>query len=48
MANILSFAEVADIAGVHIKMDTLKEKFINVHMQARQLIHLISCAEGLF
>ena len=32
MANILSLAEVANIAGVHIKMDTSKENAINLHM----------------
>ena len=28
MENILSFAEVANIVGVHIKIDTSKEKVI--------------------
>ena len=32
MANIRYFAEVANIAGVHIKMDTSKGKVINVHI----------------
>ena len=47
MANILSFAEVANIAGVHIKMGTLKGKFINLHMQDRQILHFKACAEGM-
>ena len=33
MANILPFAEVANIAGVHIKMDMSKGKLINVHIE---------------
>ena len=48
MANILSFEEVANISGVHINMDTSKEKFINVHMQDRQSLHFRACAEGMF
>ena len=47
MANILSFAEVANIAGVHIKMGTLKGKFINLHMQDRRILHFKACAEGM-
>ena len=48
MANILYFAEVAKIAGLHIKMETSKEKFINVHIQDVQIIHLKACAEDIF
>ena len=33
MANILPFAEVANIAGVHIKMDMSKGKLINVNIK---------------
>ena len=33
MEKILSFAEVANIAGLHIKMDTSKGKLINVHIK---------------
>ena len=33
MANILPFAEVANMAGVHIKMDMSKGKIINVHIE---------------
>ena len=33
MVNILSFAEVANIAGVHIKMYMSKGKVINVHIE---------------
>ena len=33
MANILYFAEDANIAGVHINMDTSNEKLINVHIK---------------
>ena len=32
MANILSFAEFTTIAGVHINMETYKEKLINVQI----------------
>ena len=32
MANIIYFEEVTNISGVHIKMDTSKEKVINVHI----------------
>ena len=31
--NILSFAEVSNIVGVHIKMDMYKGKLINVHIK---------------
>ena len=47
VANLLSFAEVANIAGVHIKMDTSKEKVINVHMQDRSILHFIACTESM-
>ena len=39
MANILSFAEVANISGVHIKMDTSRRKLINVHIKDGKIIH---------
>ena len=45
MANMLSFIEVANIAGVHINIDTSKEKSINVHIQARRIIHSKARAE---
>ena len=45
--NILSFAEVANIEGAHIKMYTLKEKLINIHMQYRRIIFFREFAEGL-
>ena len=48
MANILSFAEVSNIAGVHIKMDTSKEKLINVHIKNEKIIHFKVYAEDLF
>ena len=37
MENILSFAEVAKIVGVHIKMDTSKKRVINVHIKGRKI-----------
>ena len=48
MENILSFAEVANIAGVHINMDTPKENSNTVHMQDRHIIHFRACVEGMF
>ena len=39
MANILYFAEVANIVGVHIRIDTSKEKIINVHIKDGNNIH---------
>ena len=48
MANILYFPEVVNITGVRIKMNTAKEKFINVHIQDVQIIHLKACAEDIF
>ena len=48
MANILSLAEVSKLAGVHINMDTSKEKDINVYMYDRRIIHFRACVEGLF
>ena len=47
MVNILSFAEVANIVGVHIKMDTSKGKVINVHIEDGKIIHFKACAEGI-
>ena len=48
MANILYFAEVDNIAGVHIMMDTSKEKVINVHIRDGKIIHFKACAEGFY
>ena len=48
MVNILSFAEVDKIAGVHIKMDMSKEKLINVHIKDGKIIHFKACEEGHF
>ena len=47
MANIHYFAEVANIAGVHIKMDTSKGKVINVHIEDGKIIHFKAFAEGI-
>ena len=47
MSNILSFAKVSNIAGVHIKMYTSKEKVINVLIKNGKSIHFNECAEGL-
>ena len=47
MANILSFFDVANILGVHIKMETSKEKVINVHIKDIKIVHFKACAEGL-
>ena len=41
------FVEVANIAVVHIKMNTSKEKVINVHMKDGKSTNFKSCAEGL-
>ena len=48
MTSILSFAEVANIAVVHIKLYMSKEKVINVHIEDVKIIHFKACAEGLF
>ena len=48
MANILHFAEVSNIEGVHINMNTSKEKVMNVHIKVRKIIHFKVCTEGLF
>ena len=48
MENILSFVEGAKIAGVHNKIDTPKEKVINVHIKDGEIIHFKACAEILF
>ena len=47
MENILSFLEVANITGVHIKMDTGKEKVINVYIEDGKIIHFKAFTEGL-
>ena len=44
MANILYFVEVANISGLHINMDTSKEKVTNVHIEDKKIIHFKSCA----
>ena len=41
-------AAVADIAGVHINMDTSKGKVINNHMKYMRILHFRACSEGLF
>ena len=43
MGKKLSFLEVANIAGFHINMDTMKEKFTNIHMQDRSILRFRSC-----
>ena len=43
MVNILFFSELANIAGMHIKMDTSKEKVVNVHNKGSFFI-----SKGLF
>ena len=48
MVNIISFVEVTNIAGVHIKMDKSKEKVINVHIKDVEIIHFKAYEEGLF
>ena len=48
MDNILSFAEVTNIVGVHIKMYTSKGKEINVHIKYGKIVHFKACAEDLF
>ena len=45
--NILSFAEVSNIVGVHIKMDTSKGKVINVYIKERKIVHIKLFAEGV-
>ena len=47
MANILSFVEVVNIAGAHIKMDTSKENLINFQIKDGKIIQPKSCAESL-
>ena len=47
MVNKLSFAEVANIEGLHIKMKTSKEKLINVHTEDGKTINLKAYVEGL-
>ena len=47
-AEKLSFVGVANIAGVHIKMNISKGKLINVHIKDRKIINFKACVEGLF
>ena len=42
------FSEVSNNARVHINMDTSKEKFTNVLIKERNIIHFKAYAEGLF
>ena len=48
MADILSFAEVTNIAGVHIKINMSKGKVINMHIENRKIINFKAFAEGIF
>ena len=48
MPNILYFAEASKIAGVHINMETSREKVINVHIEDGKIIHFKACSEGIF
>ena len=48
MVDILYFSKFAKITGVRIKMDTSKEKVINVHIRDENFIHSKACAEGIF
>ena len=48
MENVPSFAEVSNIAGVYINMDTSKENVINVHIQDGRIIHFKAFVEVLF
>ena len=47
MASILSFEDIANIAGVHIKMHTPKFKLVNVHIEDWKMIHFKACDEGI-
>ena len=40
--------EAVNIAGVHINMETSKEKVINVHIKDGKTIYFKAFAEGLF
>ena len=48
MVKILYFVEFAKIAVVPIKMDTSKEKVINVQIEDGKIINFKAFAEGLF
>ena len=48
IVNILYFSEFVYIAGLHIKIDTSKEKVINIHIKDVKIIHFKSFAEDLF
>ena len=47
MVNILYFAEFANIVGVHINMDTSKERVNNFCIKDKDIIHIKSYTEGL-
>ena len=47
MANIPYFAEVANIEGVHIKMNASKYNLINIRIKNGKIIPLKACTEGL-
>ena len=44
MKNILSFVDISNIVGFHIKMDTSKEKVIDINMHDRLILHFRACA----
>ena len=48
MVNIPYFAEVANIVGVHINMDTSNEKSHQYSHQIRKKNHFKACAEDIF
>ena len=46
--HTLFFSDVTNIAGLHIKVNTSKEKVINLHIKDKKIIHFKACAEGLY
>ena len=46
--HTLFFSDVTNIAGLHIKVNTSKEKVINLHIKDRKTIQFKAFTKGLF
>eukprot|EP00957_Ditylum_brightwellii_P029029 2193201-Ditylum_brightwellii.AAC.1 len=48
MATVLSLSDVVSLDGVHLTMNTLKERAILVHLSDDKVIKFKECDDGLY
>ena len=48
IVNVLSLKDVTNIPGVHVTMDTLKEKAMLLHLPEAKKMKFSKCDEGLY